>query len=68
MVYLYTFLVTIGIITAFFALMNIKYFFNGQVFRGSCAQNNPLIKNSVGDCQMCGKKADEVCKMPEAHG
>lgn len=67
MVYLYTFLVSVGLISAFFALMNAKYFFNGQTFRGSCAQNNPLIKNSVGDCQMCGKKADEVCKMPEAH-
>ena len=34
-------------------------------FRGTCATNNPMVKNNFGDCTVCGKKADEVCKMPE---
>ena len=67
MTLLWTILGSFIIITLFFALMNINYFFKGQTFRGSCAQNNPLLKNTVGDCQVCGKKADELCKMPEVH-
>ena len=37
----------------------------GQDFRGTCATNNPMVKNNFGDCTVCGKKADEACKMPE---
>lgn len=56
------------LIGLFFAFMNLKYyFFNGEHYKGGCAQNNPLIRNEIGDCQLCGKKADEACKMPEAH-
>jgi hypothetical protein len=47
-----------------FALINIRHIVTGNEFRGSCSSNNPLIKNSFGDCTVCGKKADEVCKMP----
>jgi hypothetical protein len=48
-------------------LMNIRYIFKGEPFRGSCAQNNPMLKNQIGDCQVCGRKAEEECKMPEVH-
>lgn len=68
---LYTTLATIGLsfVVLFIAimLMNIRYIFKGEPFRGSCAQNNPLLKNEIGDCQLCGRKPDEACKMPEAH-
>ena len=47
-----------------FALINIRHIVTGNEFRGSCSSNKPLIKNSFGDCTVCGKKADEVCKMP----
>jgi len=47
-----------------FALINIRHIVTGNEFRGSCSSNNPLIKNNFGDCTVCGKKADEVCKMP----
>ena len=49
-----------------FLLMNIRYIFTGQEFRGSCASNNPMIKNELGECTVCGRKPDEECKMPEA--
>lgn len=45
-----------------FLLLNVRYIFTGQSFRGSCSQNNPLLKNTVGECTVCGKKGDEVCK------
>jgi hypothetical protein len=47
--------------------MNIKYIFKGEPFRGSCAQNNPMLKNQIGNCQVCGRKPEEECKMPEVH-
>jgi len=24
-----------------------------------------MLKDELGDCSLCGKKADEVCQMPE---
>jgi hypothetical protein len=24
-----------------------------------------MLKNEIGECGVCGKKADEECKMPE---
>lgn len=59
----------ISFVTLFIAisLMNIRHMVKGEPFRGSCAQNNPMLKDKIGDCQVCGKKSDEVCKMPEVH-
>lgn len=63
------FLYTLGIIFGFFAvafvMINIRHIVTGNEFRGTCAQNNPMLKNKIGECSVCGKKADEVCKMPE---
>lgn len=50
-----------------FMMMNIRQIIKGEPFRGSCAQNNPMLKNQIGDCQVCGKKPKEDCKMPEVH-
>lgn len=63
------FLYMLGLIFAVFGisfiLINIRHIFTGKEFRGTCAQNNPMLKSQIGDCQVCGKKADEDCKMPE---
>jgi len=48
-----------------FLLINIRQIFIGENFRGTCAQNNPLLKNKIGECTVCGKTADEVCKNPD---
>lgn len=56
------FLITISA----FLLMNIRHIFTGKEFRGGCASNNPMLREKIGDCPVCGKTADEtVCKMPE---
>lgn len=64
-----TILYTIGIIFVFFAisfaLINIRHIITGNEFRGTCATNNPMLKNKVGECSVCGKTPDESCKMPE---
>lgn len=48
-----------------FLLINIRQIVVGKDFRGTCAQNNPLLKTKIGECSVCGKTGDEVCKNPE---
>lgn len=48
-----------------FALINIRHIVTGKEFRGTCASNNPMLKDKIGECAVCGRKADEPCKMPE---
>jgi len=48
-----------------FILINLRGVVKGEDFRGTCATNNPMIKNKFGDCNVCGKTADEACKMPD---
>jgi len=62
---LYTFIIIFSTFLIAFALINIRQIFTGKEFRGTCATNNPMIKNSLGECNVCGKKPDEECKMPE---
>ncbi len=63
------FLYVLGLVFAAFgisfALINIRHIFTGNEFRGTCATNNPMLKNQVGECSVCGKQPDEECKMPE---
>lgn len=48
-----------------FILINIRHIITGNEFRGTCATNNPMLKSQIGDCTVCGKKADEECQMPD---
>lgn len=48
-----------------FVLINIRHIVTGNEFRGTCASNNPMIKNNLGECTVCGKKPEEDCKMPK---
>lgn len=54
-----------GVFALSFVMINIRHIVTGNEFRGTCASNNPMLKNELGDCSLCGKKADEACKMPE---
>lgn len=65
MEFLYTLAIIFVVFGLSFALINIRYIFTGNEFRGGCASNNPMLKNQIGECTVCGKKADEACKMPE---
>ena len=48
-----------------FGLINIRYILIGKEFRGTCSTNNPMLKDKLGSCTVCGKKPEEACKMPE---
>jgi hypothetical protein len=54
-----------GVFALSFIMINIRHIVTGNEFRGTCASNNPLLKNELGECSMCGKKPDEECKMPD---
>ena len=34
---------------------------NGE-FAGTCASNNPILRDEGGTCGFCGAKVDEGCK------
>ncbi len=63
--FLMTFAAVFGVFFISFLLINIRQIFTGKDFRGTCAQNNPLLKTKIGECSVCGKKGDEVCQNPE---
>lgn len=52
--------VIIGLAFAGIALRLI--FVKGGEFRGTCATNNPMLKNEIGECTVCGAKPEEECK------
>ena len=45
--------------------MSIRIIFqkNGE-FRGGCASNNPMLRNELGECTLCGKTPED-CDNPE---
>ena len=64
--FLYTLLVVFCMIGVSFFLINIRHIFTGQEFRGTCASNNPMLKNEVGECGLCGSKPGESCQSDDA--
>lgn len=48
-----------------FILINIRHIVTGKEFRGTCATNNPMVKDKFGDCNVCGRPAGEDCGLPE---
>ncbi len=63
--FLAIFLIIGGTFALSFILINIRHILTGNEFRGTCATNNPMLKNQIGECEVCGKRPDEDCKMPE---
>lgn len=45
-----------------FVLINIRHIVIGEEFRGTCASDNPMLKNEIGECTVCGTKPGEACK------
>ena len=63
--FLYLFTVIFVVFGACFLLINLRHVVTGNEFRGTCASNNPMLKNKVGDCEVCGKRPEEDCQLPE---
>ena len=63
--FLTTLLIVFTVFGVSFLLINIRYIVTGNEFRGTCATNNPMLKNEIGECNVCGKTPEEDCQMPE---
>ena len=64
--FLYTLIIIFSVFGISFVLINIRYIVTGNEFRGTCATNNPMLKNQIGECTVCGKTPEQDCQMPEA--
>ncbi len=64
--FLYTLVIIFGVFGLSFVLINIRHIVTGNEFRGTCATNNPMLKDDLGECSVCGKSPEEECKLPEA--
>jgi hypothetical protein len=49
-------------------LINIRQIVTGNEFRGSCATNNPMLKDEFGNCSVCGNTPDGDCNEAEENG
>jgi len=65
MEFLYVLVIVFVVFGVSFAMINIRHIVTGNEFRGTCATNNPMLKNQIGDCTVCGKSPTEECQMPE---
>ncbi len=65
MTFLYVFAIVFVTFGLSFLLINIRQIMTGKEFRGTCATNNPMLKNQIGECGVCGKKPEEECQMPK---
>lgn len=63
--FFYTLLIVFVVFGLSFIMINIRQIVTGKEFRGTCATNNPMLKNEIGECGVCGKKPEEDCKMPD---
>lgn len=52
-----TLYITLGLVGLFFVLMSVRLIFlkNGE-FKGTCASQNPFLKNEGSTCGYCGKE------------
>lgn len=65
--FVYTLIIIFVVFLVSFVLINLRQVVTGKEFRGTCATNNPMLKDDIGECTVCGKRPDEDCKMPEAN-
>ncbi len=63
--FLTTFLAIFAFVGLSVIMLNISYIIKKREFRGTCSSNNPMLKDKLGSCSVCGKTADEACKMPD---
>ena len=58
-------IIIFGVFLISFVLINLRHVITGKEFRGTCATNNPMIKNNLGECNVCGKMPGEDCRKEE---
>lgn len=64
MEFLYVLMIVFVFFGLSFVMINIRHIVTGKEFRGTCATNNPMLKNQNGDCPVCGSMPGEECQNP----
>lgn len=63
-----TLILTLAIMTLVIAGIGLRTLLvKGGEFRGTCANNNPMLQKEIGKCTVCGKEADEACKAEDSN-
>ncbi len=62
--FLTTMLIVFVVFGLSFLMINIRHIIKGEEFRGTCASNNPMLKDNFGSCSVCGRQAGEECGDP----
>lgn len=59
-----TLILTIIVLTFFVFGLGFKMLFDKKAeFRGGCASNNPMLRNEIGECTVCGRKPEGDCEV-----
>ena len=64
MEFLYVLMIVFVFFGLSFVMINIRHIVTGKEFRGTCATNNPMLKNQIGECTVCSSKPGEKCQNP----
>jgi hypothetical protein len=60
--FLPTLLLTLGLMVLAVAGLGMRLLLiKGGQFRGSCANNNPMLEKQIGKCTVCGRDSGEAC-------
>lgn len=63
--FLPTLILTVIVLTFFVFGLGLRMVFDKKAeFRGGCASNNPMLRNEIGECTVCGKKPETTCEIP----
>lgn len=63
--FLPTLFFTIAVFTFMVLALGFKMLFDKKAeFKGGCASNNPMLKNEIGECTVCGKVPNQECEIP----
>lgn len=63
--FIITLLIVFVVFGLSFILINIRHIIIGEEFRGTCSSNNPMLKDNLGSCTMCGRESGEECGDPK---
>jgi hypothetical protein len=57
--------ITLVLVLLAFLLFSVRILFvkNGE-FKGTCANNNPMLQKEGAVCGVCGRKPGEACENP----
>ncbi|HRI27820.1 MAG TPA: hypothetical protein PK239_00875 [Chitinophagales bacterium] len=64
--FIVTLIFTLGVMVLVMSGIGLRLLLvKGGEFRGTCANNNPMLEKEIGKCTVCGRASGEACKADE---